>query len=114
MFWTLDKILKGAGKHGASDVHLIRGIAPAFRVNGEIRVGEGEALDEPAARHDRRTDEREASRDLRENGSSVFRGTGKESDGFARVSTCTPVSPRWRSVFARLRSAVVSTSGCPP
>ncbi len=50
MFWTLDKILKGARKHGASDVHLIRGIAPAFRVNGEIRVGEGEALDEAALR----------------------------------------------------------------
>jgi twitching motility protein PilT len=50
MFWTLDKILKGARKHGASDVHLIRGIAPAFRVNGEIRVGEGEALDETALR----------------------------------------------------------------
>jgi twitching motility protein PilT len=50
MFWTLDRILKGARKHGASDVHLIRGLAPAFRVNGEIRVGEGEALDEASLR----------------------------------------------------------------
>jgi twitching motility protein PilT len=50
MFWTLDKILKGARKHNASDVHLIRGLAPAFRVNGEIRVSEGEALDETALR----------------------------------------------------------------
>ena len=46
MFWTLETILKTARKMGASDVHLIRGIAPAFRVNGEIRIGEGEALDE--------------------------------------------------------------------
>jgi twitching motility protein PilT len=46
MSWTLDKILKGARKFGASDVHLIRGIAPALRVNGEIRLIEGEALDE--------------------------------------------------------------------
>jgi twitching motility protein PilT len=47
MFWTLESILKAARKMGASDVHLIRGISPAFRVNGEIRLGEGEALDEP-------------------------------------------------------------------
>lgn len=46
MSWTLDKILKGARRFGASDVHLIRGIAPAFRVNGEIRLIEGEPLDE--------------------------------------------------------------------
>jgi twitching motility protein PilT len=49
--WTLDKILKGARKFGASDVHLIRGLAPAFRVNGEIRVTEGEALDETTLRN---------------------------------------------------------------
>jgi twitching motility protein PilT len=51
MSWTLDKILKGARKHGASDVHLIHGIAPAFRVNGEIRLIEGEPLDETTLRH---------------------------------------------------------------
>ena len=50
MSWTLDKILKGARKLGASDVHLIRGISPAFRVNGEIRLIEGEALDEATLR----------------------------------------------------------------
>ncbi len=48
MTWTLDKILKGARRHGASDVHLIRGITPAFRVGGEIRLIEGEPLDEAA------------------------------------------------------------------
>jgi len=50
MSWTLDKVLKGARRFGASDVHLIRGIAPAFRVNGEIRMIEGEALDEASLR----------------------------------------------------------------
>ena len=50
MFWTLDKILNAARKFGASDVHLIRGFAPAFRVNGEIRLIEGEALDEDSLR----------------------------------------------------------------
>jgi twitching motility protein PilT len=50
MTWTLDKILRGARKLGASDVHLIRGIAPALRINGEIRLGDGEALDEGTLR----------------------------------------------------------------
>lgn len=43
--WTLERILKGARTHHASDVHLVRGIAPALRVNGEIRPIEGPALD---------------------------------------------------------------------
>lgn len=46
MSWTFDRILKGARRFGASDVHLIRGVSPAFRVNGEIRLIEGEALEE--------------------------------------------------------------------
>jgi twitching motility protein PilT len=50
MLWTIDKILKGARRAGASDVHLIRGLAPAYRINGEIRLVEGEALDEATLR----------------------------------------------------------------
>ena len=50
MFWTIDKILKGARKAGASDVHLIRGLSPAYRINGEIRLVEGEPLDEATLR----------------------------------------------------------------
>jgi len=46
MSWTMDRIFKGARKFGASDIHLVQGIAPAFRVNGEIRVSDGEPLDE--------------------------------------------------------------------
>ncbi|MCC7083397.1 MAG: PilT/PilU family type 4a pilus ATPase [Pirellulales bacterium] len=37
MSWTLEQILKGARQHQASDVHLVRGVAPALRINGEIR-----------------------------------------------------------------------------
>ena len=44
MHWKLEKILKGARAHHASDVHLVRGIAPALRINGEIRPIEGPPL----------------------------------------------------------------------
>jgi twitching motility protein PilT len=44
MTWTLEKILRAARKFEASDVHLVRGVAPALRVNGDIRVLEGEPL----------------------------------------------------------------------
>ncbi len=41
---TLEKILNSARKLGASDVHLVCGIAPALRIHGEIRVVEGAPL----------------------------------------------------------------------
>ena len=47
MTWTIEGILKGARQHHASDVHLVRGIAPALRINGEIRLLSGEPLTEP-------------------------------------------------------------------
>jgi twitching motility protein PilT len=50
MSWTLDTILKEARRSGASDVHLIRGISPAVRVSGEIRLVDGDALDEETLR----------------------------------------------------------------
>jgi len=50
MVWTLDRILKGAAKHRASDVHLIRGMAPVFRVHGEMVPIEGEPLTEETLR----------------------------------------------------------------
>ncbi|WP_437193903.1 type IV pilus twitching motility protein PilT [Planctomicrobium sp. SH527] len=43
--WTLEKILKGARAYYASDVHLVRGLAPVYRINGEIRPIEGPPLD---------------------------------------------------------------------
>lgn len=46
MSWTLDKIFRAARKLLASDIHLVNNVAPALRVNGEIRLLEGEPLDE--------------------------------------------------------------------
>ncbi|NLY00786.1 MAG: PilT/PilU family type 4a pilus ATPase [Rhodopirellula sp.] len=43
--WTLDKILKGARRFQASDIHLVRGVSPVFRINGEIRPIDGPPLD---------------------------------------------------------------------
>jgi twitching motility protein PilT len=50
MGWTMKRILEGARKHHASDVHLVRGVAPVLRVNGEIMVSQGKPLDEPDLR----------------------------------------------------------------
>src|SRR5439155_10120562 len=47
----LDQILRGAREVMASDIHLVRGVPPAFRVSGEIRLAaKCEPLDEPALR----------------------------------------------------------------
>jgi twitching motility protein PilT len=50
MGWTLSKILEGARNRKASDVHLVRGLAPVLRINGELHVSQGPPLDEPALR----------------------------------------------------------------
>ncbi len=47
---TLHKILKGAAEYRASDVHLVRGMAPVFRIDGAMTPLAGEPLDEPALR----------------------------------------------------------------
>ena len=46
MAWTLGKILEGACARGASDIHLIRGLAPVLRINSDIHVSQGRPLDE--------------------------------------------------------------------
>ena len=48
MGWTLGKILEGARTRGASDIHLIRGMAPVLRINGDIHACQGTPLDEAA------------------------------------------------------------------
>ena len=45
MAWSLEQVIQFAQEHHASDVHLIRGIPPAFRIDGEIRVAKGDVLD---------------------------------------------------------------------
>ena len=47
---TLDQILRGGRELGASDIHLVRGVSPAFRVHGEIRLARLEPLDEETLR----------------------------------------------------------------
>ena len=46
MSWTFDKIIRASRKLNASDIHLVHNVAPALRINGEIRLLEGDALDE--------------------------------------------------------------------
>jgi twitching motility protein PilT len=40
----LDKLLAAASEFGASDLHLIAGVPPAYRVNGEIILADEDAL----------------------------------------------------------------------
>ena len=40
----LDKLLSAAASLGASDLHLIAGVPPAYRVNGEIILADEDAL----------------------------------------------------------------------
>lgn len=46
MSLKFEKILAGARKLGASDVHLVCGLSPALRIGGEIRIIDGEPLDQ--------------------------------------------------------------------
>jgi twitching motility protein PilT len=47
---TLDQILRAGRDLGASDIHLVRGVAPAYRVNGDIRLAKHEPLTEQTLR----------------------------------------------------------------
>lgn len=47
---SLDQILKAGRELGASDIHLVRGVAPAFRVHGDIRLARHEPLTEEMLR----------------------------------------------------------------
>jgi twitching motility protein PilT len=43
---TLDRLLSAANEFDASDLHLVSGVPPAFRVNGEIIIADEDALSE--------------------------------------------------------------------
>jgi twitching motility protein PilT len=43
---TLDRLLAAANDFDASDLHLVAGVPPAFRVNGEIIIADEDALTE--------------------------------------------------------------------
>ena len=46
---NLDRLLAAASDFDASDLHLVAGIPPAFRVNGEIIIADEDALSESEA-----------------------------------------------------------------
>src|SRR5438270_3101351 len=43
---NLDRLLAAAKEYDASDLHLVAGVPPAFRVNGEIIIADEDALTE--------------------------------------------------------------------
>jgi len=43
---TLDRLLSAVNEFDASDLHLVAGVPPAFRVNGEIIIADEDALSE--------------------------------------------------------------------
>ncbi len=43
---NLDRLLSAAGEFDASDLHLVAGVPPAFRVNGEIIIADEDTLTE--------------------------------------------------------------------
>jgi twitching motility protein PilT len=44
MTTNLDRLLAAAAEYDASDLHLVAGVPPAFRVNGEIIIADDDAL----------------------------------------------------------------------
>ena len=42
----LDRLLSAASDFDASDLHLVAGVPPAFRVNGEIIIADEDVLTE--------------------------------------------------------------------
>src|SRR5215475_5279416 len=43
---NLDRLLSAATEFDASDLHLVAGVPPAFRVNGEIIIAEEDSVTE--------------------------------------------------------------------
>src|SRR6266699_856603 len=43
---TLDRLLSAANEFDASDLHIVAGVPPAFRVNGEIIIADEDSLTE--------------------------------------------------------------------
>lgn len=47
---TLIGLLRGGRKHNASDIHIIAGLPPIFRIDGQIAVAKGEPVDSELCR----------------------------------------------------------------
>lgn len=48
---TLTGLLRSARKHGASDIHVVVGLPPVLRIDGQITVSKGDATTPDAARN---------------------------------------------------------------
>src|SRR5689334_22862972 len=49
MIPKFNALLEAAATHGASDLHVIAGVPPAFRINGEIILADEDAITEQEA-----------------------------------------------------------------
>ncbi len=97
----LDRWLRTAVEMGASDLHLIAGVPPAYRVNGEILLEDGDAL---TAEQIRRTVEELLNEDQRQ----TF-----EREWELCISLCHPEAGRVRlTLYRRSGSPEVSCRFC--
>jgi len=89
MSWSIEAILKGPRQHHASDVHLVRGIAPALRINGGNPPAGGPPMMEPDLRslYDNLVDDRHDASSMR-SGSFASHDTGRILAAVASASTC--------------------------
>jgi twitching motility protein PilT len=95
MSWSLERIIQFARESHASDVHLVRGVAPAFRVNGEIRLVKSDAL---------------TAEDLNDMVSQVISHQRQRDVLTQNCQLC--VSHNWPGL-ARFRVSIYMRGGCP-
>jgi twitching motility protein PilT len=94
MAWTLAKIFEGARAREASDIHLIRGLAPVLRINSDIHISKGSPLGEA---------------DLKELIDNML--TPKQRETLQeRLQLC--FSHEWEGV-GRFRASIYFHAGCP-
>ena len=81
---NLDRLLSAAKEFDGSDLHLVAGVPPAFRVNGEIIIADEDALSEEEITRmaDSLLNEQQNGSSSR-NGSSAFRCSTKSPAGCA-------------------------------
>ena len=87
---TIEKLVEKARNDGASDIHLICGLPPKYRVNGQLE----NMAEEPLTREDCM----EAARALAGGGAETLLKSG-ELDAAASISFSSRAFPRRRSAF---------------
>ena len=48
---NMESLFRAGRKHNASDIHVVVGLPPVFRINGEISVAKGDSITTEVARH---------------------------------------------------------------